>query len=75
MKNEEEKLEKVEHGWVSKLWVFLAGFSNFFLGYALYYAFYNTDREIALRFRKGANTAIICYFIAFVVGVITGIMG
>lgn len=70
-----EKMEKAEHGWLSKLWIFLAGFSNFFLGYAFYYAFYNTDREVALRFRSGANTAIICGLIAFVVGIICGIDG
>lgn len=63
----EKKLERSEYGWIAKLWMFLAGFTNIFLGYAFYYAMYNTDREVALKFRNGANTAIICAIIAFVV--------
>lgn len=71
----EEKLKKAEYGWLAKLWMFLAGFTNVFLGYAFYYAMYNTDREVALKFRGGANTAIICSFIALIVSFVLSFMG
>ena len=71
----EKKLERAEYGLMANIWMFLAGFTNIFLGYAFYYAMYNTDREVALKFRAGANTAIICAFIAFAVSFVVSFIG
>ncbi|MGN1371575.1 MAG: hypothetical protein ACI4XM_04815 [Candidatus Coprovivens sp.] len=73
--SKDEKFERAEYGWLAKLWMFLAGFTNVFLGYAFYYAMYNTDREVALKFRAGANAAIILGIIMFVLGFVLGVIG
>lgn len=57
----------------AKICMFLAGFSDFILGYAIYFVLYDTDREKAVWFRYGARTAIILIF-AWVMIMLIGLL-
>lgn len=55
----EELTQRTPLTFVAKACMFMAGFSNFWLGYAIYFLMYDTDREKAGYFRSGALTAIV----------------
>ena len=59
----------------AKICMFLAGLTNFILGYAIYFVLYDTDREKAAWFRYGARVTVILiviYSVLAIIGAITG---
>lgn len=60
---------------IAKIAIFLAGFSNFLLGYALYFVLYDTDEEKAKYFRYGAKTCIILAFVYLIGSFVLALAG
>ena len=60
---------------IAKACIFLAGFSNPFLGYALYFVMYDTDEEKAKYFRYGAFGFVILLVASFVLGFVLTLLG
>lgn len=63
----EELTQRTKLTTIAKICMFMCGFSNFWLGYAIYFLMYDTDREKAGYFKSGAFTSIIVAIILFVV--------
>lgn len=69
------KTEKTQLPLIAKVCIFLAGFTNIFLGYAIYFVMYDTDEEKAKYFRVGARTGIICFFLIFILSFVLAFFG
>lgn len=71
----EEVNKKTPLTLTAKVVMFLAGFSNIFLGYAIYFVMYDSDREKANYFRMGARCALIIFALMFVLNFVLAFLG
>ena len=53
----------------AKLCILLAEFTNFLIGYAMYFVMYDTDEEKAMWFRYGARINIILLFLFIIIAI------